>query len=68
MGQTPDEIAAEIEQTREELGETLAAIGEKVAPANVVKSHPVPTAAVAGGGLLAVVVLVWRRIRQRRRA
>lgn len=67
MGQAPDEIEAEIEQTREELSDTLAAIGEKVQPANVARNNPVPTAAVAGGGALAVLLLVWRRLRRRRK-
>ena len=35
MSKDPDEIRHEIDQTREELGETLEAIGARVAPAHV---------------------------------
>ena len=72
--QTPEEIRAEIERTRRELGDTVDALSHK---ANVkeqarlkknevqerVSSNPVPVAAVIGG-VVALVVLV-RLIRRR---
>ena len=67
--QTPEEIRREIEQTRQELGDTVDALSHK---ANVkeqarlkkeevqerVSSNPAPVAAVAGGAL-ALLVVLW---------
>jgi ElaB/YqjD/DUF883 family membrane-anchored ribosome-binding protein len=71
--QTPEEIRAEIERTRRELGDTVDALSHK---ANVkeqarlkkdevqerVSSNPVPLAAVIGGGIaILLLVLMLRR-------
>jgi hypothetical protein len=72
--QTPDEIRAEIERTRRELGDTVDALSHK---ANVkeqarlkkaevqerVSSNPVPLAAFIGGGI--AVLLLVRMLRRR---
>ena len=72
--QTPEEIRAEIERTRRELGDTVDALSHKT---NVkeqarlkkeevqerVSSNPVPLAAVIGGG---IVILLLLRMRRRR--
>ena len=72
--QTPEQIRAEIERTRRELGDTVDALSHK---ANVkeqarlkkeevqerVSSNPVPLAAVIGGGI--VLLLLLRLLRRR---
>jgi Protein of unknown function (DUF3618) len=72
--QTPEEIRAEIERTRRELGDTVDALSHK---ANVkeqarikkdevqerVSSNPVPMIAVIGGGLAVLLLLRMRRKR-----
>jgi len=72
--QTPEQIRAEIERTRQELGDTVDALSHK---ANVkeqarikkdevqerVSANPVPLAAVIGGGI--VLLLVLRMLRRR---
>ena len=72
--QTPEEIRAEIERTRRELGDTVDALSHK---ANVkeqarlkkdevqerVSSNPVPLAAVIGGGI--AILLLLRMLRRR---
>lgn len=72
--QTPEQIRAEIERTRRELGDTVDALSHK---ANVkeqarlkkdevqerVSSNPAPIAAVIGGGI--VLLLVIRMLRRR---
>ena len=72
--QTPEEIRAEIERTRRELGDTVDALSHKtnvkeqarLKKAEVqerVSSNPVPLAAVIGGG---IVILLLLRMRRRR--
>jgi hypothetical protein len=72
--QTPEEIRAEIERTRRELGDTVDALSHKT---NVkeqarlkkdevqqrVSSSPVPPAAVIGGAI--AVLLLLRMLRKR---
>ena len=72
--QTPEQIRAEIERTRRELGDTVDALSHK---ANVkeqarikkdevqerVKSNPTPLVAVIGGGL--ALLLLLRILRNR---
>lgn len=72
--QTPEEIRAEIERTRRELGDTVDALSHKT---NVkeqarlkkdevqerVSSNPVPVAAVIGGGI--ALLLLVRMLRKR---
>ena len=72
--QTPEEIRAEIERTRRELGDTVDALSHK---ANVkeqarikrdevqerVTSNPAPLVAIIGGGL--VLLLLLRMLRNR---
>jgi CHASE3 domain sensor protein len=72
--QTPEEIRAEIERTRRELGDTVDALSHKT---NVkeqarlkkdevqerVSANPAPVAAVIGGGI--VLLLLLRMIRKR---
>ena len=72
--QTPEEIRAEIERTRRELGDTVDALSHKT---NVkeqarikkdevqerVSSNPAPVIAVIGGGL--VLLLLLRMLRNR---
>jgi hypothetical protein len=72
--QTPEQIRAEIERTRRELGDTVDALSHK---ANVkeqarlkkdevqerVSSNPAPVIAVIGGGL--AVLLLLRMLRRR---
>jgi hypothetical protein len=72
--QTPEEIRAEIERTRQELGDTVDALSHK---ANVkeqarlkkdevqerVSSNPVPVVAIIGGGI--ALLLLLRMLRKR---
>ena len=72
--QTPEQIRAEIERTRRELGDTVDALSHK---ANVkeqarlkkdevqerVSSNPAPAIAVIGGGL--AILLLLRMLRRR---
>lgn len=72
--QTPEQIRAEIERTRQELGDTVDALSHK---ANVkeqarlkkdevqerVSSNPVPLVAVIGGGI--ALLLLLRMLRRR---
>ena len=72
--QTPEEIRAEIERTRRELGDTVDALSHK---ANVkeqarlkkdevqerVSSNPAPVIAIIGGGL--ALLLLLRMLRNR---
>jgi hypothetical protein len=72
--QTPEQIRAEIERTRRELGDTVDALSHK---ANVkeqarlkkdevqerVSANPVPLAAVIGGGI--AILLLLRMLRRR---
>jgi uncharacterized protein (TIGR03382 family) len=59
----PEEIEAEIEATREELGETVSALGEKTDVKAQAQRNPIPLAIAAGvGGLVA---LAWLRRRRR---
>jgi ElaB/YqjD/DUF883 family membrane-anchored ribosome-binding protein len=72
--QTPEELRREIEQTRQELGETVDALSHKAdvkEQARLKKDemrqrvgeNPIPLAAVAGGmlGLLILLRLIRRR-------
>jgi hypothetical protein len=66
--QTPDQIRAEIERTRRELGDTVDALSHKT---NVkeqarlkkdevqerVSSNPLPVVAIVGGGIALLVLL-----------
>lgn len=72
MGATPDQLEAQITQTREELAATVEEIGQKVSairesvrPANVVRRPRVQQ--VLGGAAAALALLVavkaWRRRR-----
>lgn len=72
--ETPEQIRAEIERTRRELGDTVDALSHK---ANVkeqarikkdevqerVSSNPVPVAAIIGGGI--ALLLLLRLLRRR---
>lgn len=69
---TTDELHAEIEQTRRELGETVDALSEKLdlkhrasrRVESVRREHGRELLALAGGlGLAAVALAVWRRRR-----
>jgi uncharacterized protein (TIGR03382 family) len=67
---TPEQIEAEIEATREELGETVSALAEKTDikgqaqhRLEETKANPVPLAVAAGVAGLAAVVWLWRRRR-----
>ena len=75
MGTTPDQLEAEIEQTREELAATVDEIGHKVSelresvrPANVVRRPKVQQALAGVAGALGLVgaVKLWRKRRARR--
>jgi Protein of unknown function (DUF3618) len=72
--QTPEELRAEIERTRRELGETVDALSHKadvkeqarVKKQDVqerVSANPVPYAAIIGGGIAVLILL--RLIRRR---
>ncbi|HVE99091.1 MAG TPA: DUF3618 domain-containing protein [Mycobacteriales bacterium] len=74
MGTTPDELEAQIEQTREELAATVDEIGHKVAdlrnsvrPANVVR-RPRVQQGIAGVVGAFSVLLGIKALRRRRRA
>jgi hypothetical protein len=69
---SPEEIEAQIEATREDLADTVAAIGGKVdaakeaaKPSNLIKTRPVQIGLGASSAAVAIVVL--RRRRKRRR-
>ena len=62
--QTPEELRREIEQTRQELGETVDALSHKADVKQRVSDNPFPVVAVAGG-IVGLVVLL-RLIRRRR--
>ena len=68
---TTEELRREIEQTREELGDTAAALGAKAdvkgrakERANEIKSNP-PVPLIAAAGAIAVVALVTFVVRRR---
>ena len=61
--QTPEEIRAEIERTRRELGDTVDALSRKTDVKERVSSNPVPLAAAIGGGI--ALLLVLRMLRKR---
>ena len=61
--QTPEEIRAEIERTRRELGDTVDALSHKANVKERVSSNPVPVAAVIGGGI--ALLLLLRVLRRR---
>jgi Protein of unknown function (DUF3618) len=61
--QTPEELRREIERTRRELGETVDALSHKADVKQRVSDNPFPLAAVAGGVIVAVIVL--RLLRRR---
>ena len=68
---TTEELRREIEQTREELGDTAAALGAKAdvkgrakERANEIKSNP-PVPLIAAAGVIAVVALVTFVVRRR---
>ncbi|HVF19762.1 MAG TPA: DUF3618 domain-containing protein [Mycobacteriales bacterium] len=72
MGPTPDQLEAEIEQTREDLAATVEEISHKVAeikesvrPANVVRRPKVQQGIAGAVGALAVLLALktWRRRR-----
>jgi hypothetical protein len=57
---SPAEIRAEIDETREELGDTVEALAEKTDVKARVKENPKPLA-IAGG--VVVLFLLWRWLR-----
>jgi uncharacterized protein (TIGR03382 family) len=60
---SPEEIEAEIEASREELGETVSALAEKTDVKRQAQRNAIPLAIAAGvGGLVA---LAWHRRRRR---
>ncbi|GAA1725079.1 hypothetical protein GCM10009710_02280 [Aeromicrobium alkaliterrae] len=66
-GSSAKEIRADIEQTREQLADTVDALGAKVSPANV--AAQAKQGAVSRGPQLAVlavtvvaIVVAWRRL------
>jgi Protein of unknown function (DUF3618) len=61
--QTPEEIRAEIERTRRELGDTVDALSHKANVKERVSSNPVPLAAIVGGGIAVLLLLRMRRKR-----
>jgi len=68
---TTEELRREIEQTREELGDTAAALGAKAdvkgrakERANEIRSNP-PVPLIAAAGVIAVVALVTFVVRRR---
>ncbi len=72
MGATPEQLEAQIEQTRADLAATVEEIGEKVAdikesvrPANVVRRPKVQQGIAGVVGALAVLlgIKAWRRRR-----
>ena len=72
MGPTPDQLEAQIEQTRDDLAATVEEIGHRVAgmkesvrPANVVRRPGVQRAIAGAVGALAVVLGV-KALRRRR--
>ena len=75
MGQAADELRQDIERTREDMAQTLDAIGEKVSPRlqaerqveRLRQSGIEPQRiALAAAGLMLVLVLMRRRWRGRR--
>jgi hypothetical protein len=57
---SPAELRAEIDQTREELGDTVEALAEKTDFKARARQNPKPLA-VAGGAL--VIFILWRALR-----
>jgi Protein of unknown function (DUF3618) len=69
---TADELRRDIEQTREELGDTAAALGAKAdvkgrakERANEIRENP-PVPVIAAAGAIAVVAVVALVVRRRR--
>jgi hypothetical protein len=74
VGASPEQLEREIEQTRADLAQTVAAIEQKVSPARLkAKLSPArfaathkPLLATVGGGIVALMTLVAvRRVRRR---
>jgi Protein of unknown function (DUF3618) len=60
--ETPEELRLRIEQTRQELGETVDAISHKADVKERVKANPAPLATAVGAGIALLVLLrVLRR-------
>lgn len=62
MAQTSDQIRRELERTRERVGDTIAALEQKVNPRRVLDSHPLVLVGVAfGTGVLLATTGAARR-------
>jgi Protein of unknown function (DUF3618) len=66
VGASPEQLEREIEQTRADLTHTIAMIEEKVSPRRIVRDHRPLLAAVAGGIVALMTVVVVRRVRTRK--
>jgi hypothetical protein len=66
VGASPEQLEREIEQTRADLTHTIAMIEDKVSPRRIARDHRPLLAAVAGGIVALMTVVVVRRVRTRK--
>jgi glutathione S-transferase len=65
VGASVERLERDIERTRAELAETLAMIEDKIRPQRILRDHRTTLAAVAGGIVALMTVIVVRRARAR---
>jgi hypothetical protein len=66
VGASPEQLEREIEQTRADLSATIARIEDKVSPRRMARDHRPLLAAIGGGIVALMTVVVVRRVRAKK--